>query len=694
VRRTVLLTIALCAVLARPAGAWVETAAYDAPGGAPADCLRAAGPGRLSLLAPVTRASTPLDLLALSADGGSLAPVAHTDLGWLTECPALATAPGAEPLLVGPVRGSGLRFAAAGARPADVPGEAVGVSRVAAAAAPGGAAVVAWAEWPHRLAPIRLHVAVRPPGGAGFGPPQLLDDDAADAEPAVGIDAAGRATVAWLHASPRPAALAVARLASAPAGGRFGPPQTLGRTWGEHVAVAVAPNGRALVAAEAMPHMRAYERLPGATRFAPIHLTGGGDAEELAVALADDGGAVIAYRNDATSVFALTRAPGGAFRASTIVPVDRGGGSNSFIAFAVRTPGGRPAPPPDAAAGDLAAALGPGGTVLLTWVDDAADGAAASARAARGTLAGGFERPSRLGSPCRSAAAAQPLSLLDGGLGVAWTDDARVRELGGSTTMRGDGRVHVALPAAPAGAPQPPAAPVLTARLADARALGAAQPLRVRVACRAACDVRASATARSLPQPRWGLGGGGSGGEPLALSASTALRAGGSAVLALRPFAGYDAAGVRGHAQTPIDVVACTPSGPVAQRVRLAPPPIRRPRPVPRVLDLTARRLADGSVRVTWRTSIPARAVRFTVIGLVHARGPVTRTVQRRGRGRTRFAVTLPPPRAGRLRVVYLDLRQPEVLFGLTHVRVGPTHSSRPGRRRPSGSVRRRLRRS
>jgi hypothetical protein len=225
--------------------------------------------------------------------------------------------------------------------------------------------------------------------------------------------------------------------------------------------------------------------------------------------------------------------------------------------------------------------------------------------------------------------------------------------------------VHVALPGAPAGARPPPpaeAAPQLTARLTDARPLGAAEPLRVRVACSARCDVRVSAIARGLRQPRWAFGGERAG-DPLELAAARTLGAGEAATLTLRPFDGYDVAGVRGRAPQPLEAIACTPAGPVAQRVRLAPPPIAPPRPIPRVRDIVVGRVADG-VRVSWRTTIPARHAHFDVFGFARRDWPPAAHARRGGRGRTRFAVTLREPQGRRLRRVVVSMRQAELRGG------------------------------
>ncbi len=483
-----------------------------------------------------------------------------------------------------------------------------------------------------------------------------------------GIDASGHATVAWIDDAPlehgRPGFV---RVADAPAGGRFGPARDVTRIWDGHVVLAVTPPGRALLATDGPHSLRAYERLPGAAQFSRVHLPPVGSTDDLAAAMNPDGGAVNPYRNDERSVYAIVRAPGGAFRdGGTIVPSSRGSSGNAFaIFFSVDRLG----PPYDGDGGHLSAALSPADAALLTWVDDARGADAAAAQVARRTLAGGFGRPDRIGSPCRSAASARPLSLADGTLGVAWSDDARARIVSGDTSARGAGSVHLALDR-PAGAATPPA-PGLSAHVTSPHALGPGEPLLVRVACRARCDVRVAATAHALPQPRW-VNGGSHGGGNVQLGASTGLPAGGSTTLRLAPLSGTNAGGMDGAARTPIAVIACTPGGPVAQHVELAPPRARAPRPIPRVLGLTARRTGAGSaVRVTWRTSFPARTERFLVYGVAGGSQPIVHG-RRSGRGQTRFAVTLRPRSGQRIRTVSLLMQAPEILIGAffqAHVR-------------------------
>lgn len=661
-RRAAAISALLLLLLAAPAGAWVESAAYDVPHGGVAACLRAAGPQRLSLLRP-GRPRTTTTLLSLGA--GVLRPGPAIPIGIRYACGAAGGADGA-PLLAAweRVRGGrpadlALRVAAPGAAPVTV--RAVhgrDVNDPAIAVAPGGAAVIAWSERPVRsLSDELLYASVRPSAGAAFGPAQPLSRMTGFApEAAVGIDAAGRATVAWLsrsHAHTQYGSTSIVEVASSSADGGFGPPQRLGRSLGERVALAVAPDGRALLAADVVGELggslEAYERLPGGTRFAHVPLRSGGSSDDgLAVALAPDGGAAIAYRNDARSVTVALRPPGGAFGdwADVVPHVRSASGSAIFFADISGSPD-------DAVGRALRAALGPGGEVVLSWVDDARGRRAATAYAALGTLSGGMERPQRLGSPCRSAAGAVPVALPDGRIAVAWADNARAMSLDTWTAARGGGRVHVARgePEGSAGA----AAPRLTARLAGPRALAPGETLRVRVRCDVACDVRAVALARGV-----GVAAGGDGSGPaIWTAASSSLRAGASAVLRVPGMNGFDLAGARGKPRTPLVVSACAPAGALAQRLELAPPRIAAAPPLPRVVGLAAVR-RGGAIRVTWSTAAPAVRTRFYV-STVPAYPRVTQSVA--GHGRRRFAVTLAAGRR-RVRRVQVTFTAPATWFG------------------------------
>ena len=672
-RRLALLAAVVAAALAPSSAgaAWTETATYDVPGGGIADCLRAAGTDRLALLGSLERISTPIDLLELQGD--RLAPLATSTLGWLDDCPEIGTADGAPSLAAGTVllpRGRGdfgtaLRVATLGEAPQTLR-PAGGTPSVATA--PGGAAIVAWIQRRPGQDKARVMAAIRRSAGAPFGTPTAVDGRPADQRAAVaGVDAAGRAVVAWRTASPRNFLHEVLHVAAADESGRFGPPRALTRTRGWSLALAVAPDGRALLVAEGLDGLRAYERLPGQADFTRIPLPSVPYVEDLAVALNADGGAVIAYRTDPWSTAALVRSTGGAFREGGDIAVRRLGNfrplESAFASPLVSSLGAHAEPPDDMAGQDLAVALTPSGQMLMTWVQDEEGERAASAYVARGTLTDGFGAPSRVGGACRSATAARPLRFDDDVLGVAWTDDARVDTRQGGLRRLGGGRAHVARDLAPSEPPaSTPAAPRMTARLMGPPALRATEPLRVRVRCERACDVRAVAVARTLPQPWWSLFGR-RGGARQVLDASDTLPAGRETTLRLDPENGSNAAGARGFPRTPIVVLACTPGNAVAERLELPAPRALPPGRIPSIAGLAARQRGDV-VRATWHTTAPARRIHFTAYLMLagRVRWPVARVA---GHGRTRFAATLHVPHGRQATRVGLvmrgaNLRQPD----------------------------------
>jgi hypothetical protein len=650
-----LATCLLALALVPAARAWNELPPYAVPGRAAADCLRSAGPGQLALLGRVTRTSAATELLDVAA--GGIAPRVATTLGRLEACAEAATADGAAPLLAGWVllpgrRGaSALRVAPPGAPPTTLrvvshafpsgPGVAV---------APNGAAVVAWSETTFHLdrpfdSRSRVLAAVRPAGGAPFGPIAVLDANAAG-EPAVGIDAAGDATVAWMgDASSRSSGndLASAEVASAPAGGRFGAPEALVRSSGDAIALAVAPNGRALLAADAGDLTGAWERSSATGSFSVVALPDMESPDELAVALAPDGGAALVVQSD--SLTASLRRPGGGFGP----PQQLEGNTSSVGSFAVFLGLGQASQ--DDSGSNVHAAIGPGGDVVVSWVEDASGIAAASVRVARGTLGGRLGGATRLGTPCRAAEATTPLLLRDGRLGIAWTENARVDSLGGFERPHGGGRLHVATP--DPAAPRPRALPpLISARVLGSGALHTGQALRLRVRCRRGpCDVRAVAPA--FPSDDNGPPDG----EPVAVS--TTVETGRAATLRLVPTRRGSFARRRRPTRAAVALLACGPTGAVAPRLTLRPL-LRRlpPPPVPRIIGLRAHR-SGNAIHVTWRTSIPARSVDFYV--LTRPIDFATGVVERAGHGRTRFSVTLHPQNPAHVRSISVIVDAPDL---------------------------------
>jgi hypothetical protein len=655
-RRVALLTVLFVLGAAAPAAAWVELPPYRVPSDGVADCLRAAGPGQVALLGALGRTTSATDLLTVGPNG--IARASSTTLGWLAACAEVGAAPGVSPLLAASVLSGrrhdrlAMRAAAAGMAPVMFgPTNLVGVD-LAVAVAPNGAAVVAWNGLVRRgRDSVRtLLAAVRAAANAPFGQPMLLGEEPRPVSPAVGIDATGRATVVWLRDEESDGdtkyPLNVATMAP---GGRLAEVQQFAPTTGGEVALAVAPGGRTFIAkyGDGSGSLVAYERVPGATRFAPVAMSVSHTTDEVALSVANDGGAIVAYRSNPATVFALIRRPGGTFGHEQLLDRHPASSSSSSV-FVFAVPGSRPFPPFDFKGGQLAAALGSDGRLLVTWVDPGDVHAAAGVRVARGTLASGLTRATRLGSPCRAANAAQPLALGDGTLGAAWTDNARtVSEDDFASPVEG-GLVHAVVP----GRPTPAGtrgSPGLSAHLTGPRALHGSQPLRLRVRCRrTSCVVRAAAERYDLDptsDPE----------EPgTKVASSIALARGRSGVLVLPSEQGETFARP-GAAPITISLLACHATGTGVTRLTLDERLRRLPlRPLPRILDLVTRR--HGSrIHVTWRTSIPARRTTFYLHAEpVDHRHPAYAGLE--GRGRSRFSVTLHGSPARRERTVLVEV--------------------------------------
>jgi hypothetical protein len=647
-----LLACLLMVVLAPTAHAWRELPAYDVPGGGVADCLRPGGPDQAALLERLPPTSAPTTLLDVAA---GIAPRTPIPLGRLRECAEVAAADGATPLLAGwtTVPGkrssSALRVAEAGRLPATlyVTTQTI-VSAPAVAVAPNGAAVIAWSETTLNFARLfdtraRVLAAVRPPGGASFGPIAVLDANGAST-PVVGIDDAGDATVAWMGDASTPASgnqLASADVASAPAGGRFAAPQALVRSSGDAIALAVAANGRALVAADAGDLTGAWERPAATGSFSALALPDLESPEELAVALRPDGAAALVARSN--NLTATLRQPGGAFGPAQQLLGDTSS-PNSIPYFLAALAGSSSSG--DESGPDVHVAIGPARDVVISWIEGASGVAAAAVHVAHGTL-GGRLALVRLGTPCRTAEATTPLVLRDGRLGVAWTDNARVTSVEGVDEPRGDGRLHVATPDPVVSRPPAPQ-PLISVRVLGPLALHAGQALRVRVRCRRGpCDVRAVAPAYTLGE---------NGGDDVAASAT--VGAGRTATLRLVPTQRASFAKRRKPTRSAVALLACGMSRTATSRLTLHPV-LRRlpPPPIPRVLQLRARRHGDA-IHVTWRTSIPARSLDFYVLTR-----PIDLTsgfAERAGHGRTRFSATLHPQDAAHVRSVTVVVDAPD----------------------------------
>lgn len=582
------LAVLLAALIAAPARAALTEAPF-APAGPSAGCLRATGqPGELALLGP-EGAHGAVDLWGASAGGpvrGQRIPVPFQ-----SGCAEIASAPGGAAVLavttqrtiyerarlLVATREPGGRFGALTeiARP---PG---GDIAIAVATNAQGAAVVAWQQPSIRqMDRDRITTrAVRRTAAGGFGAPQTLDvarrDYSGEITLAAGVDGAGWMTVAWSSGVGE-------RLvtATAPPAGAFGPRTAVpgGENAAGDVALAVAPDGRALVAAAGLDGFALAERGPGEAAFTTVPLPAGRHGafpSHPSIAVVDGGGALLAWRTGVepdAGVRAAWRASHGAFGTAQTLDSGRAApdsfGLSEAELFAV---GGVY----DRGSSGPSVVLGPDGRAAIAW------SGSRLAAAATGDLTRGLA-VQRFRSGVRSPHDVVGWLTAAGDPALAWADsDSGVY---GFTT--GYGRLHLAFPGAmQAPRTQPPGASL---RVARHPALYLAEALPVTVRCRAACDVRLTA-------------GGNVQTDSLARAGTLRLRAG------LPEQGGF---------RRPI-TVRVTVSAPgsssvrtlrTVRRVRKRPPP-----PVPQVSGLRAHRTAAGIV-VTWTTDVPARRVSYTAL--------------------------------------------------------------------------------
>jgi len=622
------------------ASGWRELPPYDVPGGEAASCLRDAGGGRLALLGSFGFGHAETDLLAVGDAGAT--PTAVGRFSRLLHCAEVAARADGAPLLAATAldhrRPDGLIevrrvVAEAGGAPVHLAGGPVDdLGPVRAAVAPSGAAVVAWPErLPGRGRSMRVVAATRPSQAAPFAPAQTLRAPV-DEEVQTGIDAAGRAHVAWV-ADDR------LHVWSADPGRRFAATLRSGRLLGawEQPALAVAADGRALVVVARDGGAVAWELAPGGARFARLpmpHLRG----ERFAVALQPGGSAVvvgverrepgIVYGDDPDAasggVAIARRLGGGRFGGVQSLPVERRP-LGSGLTFAGS--GQEATRPTDWRPRSLGVALAPSGALVVAWTVDPAQGRPSAVFAAHGTLAHGVGAPRRLGSECRAVGAVVPFLLADGRAAVAWTDHGGGAVVDGTELGARAGRLHVAVAdaeAAPATARTPTAAAADATRVASAVAsataplasAAAAAPaldaevlsttirpsgaLVLRVRCDGGpCDVRARATVKPNTSVRWRGPGG------VGLSASASLPAGAPATLGIRPPTGWSFAEPGRRAPVRLALTVCTPDGDAARTSTLtAPIRTRALPPAPRIAGLRAR-VAGRAVVVRWRLTRP-----------------------------------------------------------------------------------------
>jgi hypothetical protein len=609
------------------------------------------------LLGPLERRMSPYDLLRVSAGGVSVAGTAR--LGILDECPAVAADPSGHAIVAGAARRRGFRGVIRAAlaepgggfgAPVDIASARSSQTTVAAAVSPRGDAVVAWTvvRYTGRRGPpdgrTRVIAALRPAGGT-FGAPQPLtpwrnSSFLSLARVSAGMDASGRATVAWMQPIPArrniPGLSTVEAAAAAP-GERLGPAQVLTRRTQDtrRLALSVAPDGRALLAHDGQGMIQVFERAGGGSEFARVlrlrRRRGFSEWQQPDVALAPDGSGLVAWagRQEEVSrdVFVASRRGAGPWTAPAVLQRSRDDDSSFGEAGVILiSSGGRPSPPEDSDNTGVRAAIGPDGRYLVSWGAERRlplGDRHLAPRMSRGQAGDPPSRPETAGCACRSINGAAPVVAAGGELLLAYTDNVTTMFDFGLEVARRSGRLHLASPG-PRGLE--PAPPRLRVRAPRAMTLGYGNRLRVRVGCNRACDLRAYVV----------------GGRDRARGVAIGtLREAGSARLAIKPSSeGHLAPPAGGRARVVVHGYAANGRRFTSRSV---PVDLRRKplRPLPQILNVRAVK-RGGAVVVTWRTAMPARRVSFRVRGRLSRRDrfPVVEDSVP-GRGRRSFRVRL-----------------------------------------------------
>lgn len=522
-------------------------------------------------------------------------------------------------------------------------------TKVATAVSPRGDAVVAWSlTRPVRgrrfAVRTRIVAAVRP-AGAAFGRPQFLtrwrrSTFRSGTTVSAGMDSGGMATVAW--AQPMPDRGSISSLfrvvaAAAPPGGAFEPAQVIARPVQdvERVALAVAPDGRALLAHDGQERIQVYERAPGEAGFDRVRrLRSRRDAwQDPSLAMAPDGSAVVAWRgNEAAGsedVLVASRRGTGSWTSPVAVQTKHEDRTVIVDIVSIAFGGDRPAPPDDGDNTGVGAAIAPDGRYLVSWGAERRGPFGDRPLAARMVQGQAGSAPSgaeTAGCPCRAVNGIAPLALAGGELLLAYTDNVTRTLSFGVEIARRFGRLHLAEPGPPGTGPAPPR---LTVRAPRGRTLAYGDALRFRVGCDRPCDLRAFVV--------------GDRDRGCGLAVATLPQAG-TTGLTIKPALDEHLAPPAGG-RSRIVVYGFAPNGRTFVS-RAVPIELRRKplRPLPRLLDLRAVR-RGRSVVVTWQTDRPARRVRFEAVQQLSRRRGVPITPKSvLGRGRRSFRVRLEGP--------------------------------------------------
>ena len=668
------LAVAAAAAPAQAAGTVVPVARNHV-----ATCVRDAGGGQLTLQAPVTRRSTPTDLLSASPE--QVARAAGTDLGALFGCPEVASGGGVT-IVAGQALSRDreriqLRVAVRGASGDFEPAATLATLgstdvQPAVAVGPRGDAVVAWAESRGDADSDRRSVrilAARRPAGQDWGRAEevvpAIEQGVFPGRNAVaaGIDAEGRVTIAWalgLKESRRVSDLSRVGVSTA------GPGDPLRRTTllpslqdVGSLSLAVAPDGAALLVVTGQEQVHRFER-PAGGAFAAREPLGSENqiADEAAVALDPSGAAVVAwhftsYDQDRQGVQAVRRPTGGTFGSPAVVWTSGPPEGRGTLAFAVDVT--ETSPPLDDAV--LRAAVASDGRTAITW---AAPRDVAGDRLPAGFVAtadrGRDFAVTQFGNPCRPVNGLTPFSPSAARLAIAWTDNAAERASDELEIPLKSGRLHVddAPPAQPAAASPAPGVSVVRSR--RTQRLWSSDPIEVRAGCDAPCDLRAFVPGSRGPR----------------LAAGASLEQGGRATIPL--YEGPERVLSLEPRDLRVVVHACSPDGTNRARATTTVRAVHnRPPPVPKPTGVRARRRGDEIV-VSWTTPFPARRTSFVAYGHLSPDAdavPTTDPAFVEGKARRRFRVRT-RIRPGR------EVRFVTVQANVTEYRGGSAHTTVP----------------
>lgn len=576
------------AVLAFPAGA--SAAPFGElpfqPTDGAAACLRATGaPGEV-----VRWVRGGVQTMTARADG--LHPTGGVPLGTSTSCPDVAGHPNGAAVLAASVTGGirvALREPGSASWSAPVTLKAAEHANVAGLAiSPRGDVVLAFMETGEAIEARTTVRVVRRPAGGTFGAPQTLippTEDTLEAQVEVGVSADGEAILAYGESAGQLERVSVrVGAANAP----LGPEQRLvSRRVGSEPSLAVAPDGRALIGVGGpMDEPVLYERPPGGRFGAAVEVDLRPGFDAPVVALRADGAAVVVSGRGESPIEAVTRAAPGPFgtrvEVAPALPVRRRADFGVLYGVVGTNP------PPESFP-DVGVTFTADGRALLLRATEERGLSIATFP----VMAGAPSEHSLLGSTLRAPYGPSPLTLPDGRLAVAWTDDRGLHD----STRRRDGRLHLAVEGVAGPAELP--APTVTAGTPKVRALRPAQSLKLPVRCSAACDVRVA-----VP------------GYPSATDVTGSLARAGTMELVIEP-SSDGLVPARGRLR--LVLRSSAPNARTVQRQTVSLALRRLPAPrVPRLLDVRARRVGDDIV-VRWRTDGPVLDAYFLVYG---AKGP------------------------------------------------------------------------